>query len=196
MTSPHPALILASSSPGRRELLARLRLPFEAVAPDIDETPLPNEDVVTLVRRLSEAKALALASRYPDALIIGSDQALALDGLILGKPGHHAAAYDQLARLSGREATFHTGLCLLNAATGRRQVTVEPFTVQMRELEAATIERYLLADQPYGCAGSFKAEGLGIALFRGFSGRDPSSLVGLPLMALVDMLRSEGLMTP
>lgn len=151
---------------------------------------------MALVRRLSEAKAQALAGRYPDALIIGSDQALALDGLILGKPLVHSNAAAQLARLSGREATFHTGLCLLDSKTGRRQLAVEPFTVQMRELEAATIERYLRADQPYGCAGSFKAEGRGIALFRGFSGRDPNSLVGLPLMALVDMLQAEGVAIP
>lgn len=192
---PHP-LLLASSSPARRALLERLRLPFSCASPDIDETPLPGEDVVALVRRLSEAKARALADRNPGGLIIGSDQALSLDGEILGKPGTHERAAQQLGRLSGREATFHTGLCLLNSDSGHCHLTSEPFTVRFRTLDAATIERYLLADQPYGCAGSFKAESLGIALFSGFEGRDPNSLVGLPLMSLVDFLHAEGVTLP
>lgn len=194
--TPAPALLLASSSPARRQLLERLRLPFRCLSPDIDERPLPGEPVTALVRRLSEAKARAVAARAPERLVIGADQALSLDGEILGKPGSHAAARQQLARLSGRTVTFHTGLCLLNTASGRCQLTVEPYQVRFRPLAAAVIERYLQADRPYGCAGSFKAEGLGIALFEAFEGRDPSSLIGLPLMALVDFLHVEGIAVP
>lgn len=193
--APSP-LVLASSSPARRALLERLQLPFHAEAPDIDENPHPGEDVTTLVRRLSEAKARALAHRHPAALVIGSDQALALEDRLLGKPGSHEAATDQLRQLSGRSVTFQTGLCLLNTGTGQARTIVEPFTVHFRALNDAAIERYLLADTPYGCAGSFKSEALGIALFTGFEGRDPSSLVGLPLMALVDLLREEGVAIP
>lgn len=195
--SPLPLpLLLASSSAARRELLARLGLPFDCRAPDIDESPAPGESVQALVLRLSEAKARALAALHPGHLVIGSDQALALDGEILGKPGTPERARDQLARLSGREATFHTGLCLLNTTTGRCRLAREEYAVHFRDLDAATIARYVERDQPWGCAGSFKAEGLGIALFRGFAGRDPSSLIGLPLMALVDFLLAEGVQVP
>lgn len=189
-------LLLASSSPARRELLSRLRLPFAHLAPDIDETALPGEAVEALVLRLSETKARALAPGHPAHLIIGSDQALALGGEILGKPGSPERARAQLARLSGRRATFHTGLCLLNSASGQCRLAREQYTVHFRELDAGTIARYVERDEPWGCAGSFKAEGLGIALFRGFEGRDPSSLVGLPLMALVDFLHDEGVQVP
>lgn len=189
-------LLLASSSPARRKLLLRLGLPFLSGSPDIDETPLPGETIIQMVQRLSEAKARALASLHTKALIIGSDQALLFDDQILGKPGSHAKAQDQLNRLSGQEVTFYTSLCLLNSATGHYQLTVEPFKVAFRELSPATIERYLQADEPYQCAGSFKAEGLGIALFKSFEGRDPNSLVGLPLMALVDFLLNEGIQVP
>lgn len=191
-----PNLLLASSSPARRMLLERLGLPFRCQSPEVDETPLPEESAEDLVRRLSEAKARALQAAFPDCLIIGSDQALQLDGVILGKPGRHDAAVAQLKRLSGRTATFHTGLCLLNVQANRLHLLTEPFTVHFRDLDKATIERYLQAEEPYGCAGSFKAEGLGISLFRRFEGRDPSSLIGLPLMALVDMLRAEGVSVP
>lgn len=190
-----PALLLASSSPARRELLARLGLPFGTARPEVDETPLPGEDAAALAHRLSEAKARALADRHA-GLIIGSDQALTVDGLILGKPGNHEKAVEQLQRLSGRTVTFHTGLCLLNSRTGRCQVVVEPFQVSVRPLDPAAIERYLRAEQPYGCAGSFKAEGLGITLFQRFDGRDPNSLIGLPLMALTDLLANEGIFLP
>lgn len=196
MPASFPPLLLASSSPARRMLLERLGLPFTCQSPDIDESPRPGEDVTALVRRLSEAKARALAGRHPGHLVIGSDQALSLDGDILGKPGNPERATAQLGRLAGREATFHTGLCLLNTTTGRCQLTVEAFTVRFRPLSPASIERYLQRDQPYGCAGSFKAEGLGITLFEGFEGRDPNSLIGLPLMALVDFLLAEGLSLP
>lgn len=196
MPAPFPPLLLASSSAARRELLARLGLPFRHASPDIDEAAAPGEPVQTLVLRLSEAKARALAAGHPGHLVIGSDQALALDGEILGKPGTPERAHAQLARLSGRHATFHTGLCLLNTGSGHCQLTREEYTVHFRDLDAATIARYVERDQPLGCAGSFKAEGLGIALFHGFEGRDPSSLVGLPLMALVDFLQAEGIAVP
>lgn len=189
-------LLLASSSPARRELLARLSLPFRHESPDIDESPLADESIGNMVRRLSEAKARALAGRHPGHLIIGSDQALDLDGRTLGKPGNHERATAQLQQMSGRRVTFHTGLCLLNTASGQCQLSVETYTVQFRQLDAAAIDRYLRAEQPYNCAGSFKSEGLGISLFQEFAGRDPNSLIGLPLMALVDMLRAEGLALP
>ncbi|MDI1302743.1 MAG: Maf family protein [bacterium] len=189
-------LLLASSSPARRQLLERLQLPFLCVSPDIDETPLAGEPISNLVSRLSKAKACTLAARHPDTLIIGSDQALSLDGEILGKPGSHERARQQLQKLSGRDVTFHTGLCLLNTATDHCQLTTETFNVSFRTLSPAAIERYLLADHPYECAGSFKSEGLGIALFKRFDGRDPNSLIGLPLMALVDFLQTEGVMLP
>jgi MAF protein len=189
-------LLLASSSPARRQLLERLQLPFSCASPNIDEAPYPEESISNLVSRLSEAKARALAAQYPTALIIGSDQALSLDGRIMGKPGNHERALAQLGQLSGRNVTFYTGLCLLNTQTGHCQLTVEPFTVYFRHLQPAAIERYLLAEQPYGCAGSFKAEGLGISLFERFEGRDPNSLIGLPLMALIDFLGVEGIALP
>lgn len=194
--SSSPPLLLASSSPARRNLLSRLGLPFATSSPDIDETALPGEDAIHLTQRLSEAKARALAPHHPNTLIIGSDQALTLDDNILGKPGSHELAREQLTRLSGRTVTFHTGLCLLNTRSGHCQITVEPFEVSFRPLRADQIERYLQADQPYGCAGSFKSEALGITLFERFQGRDPNSLVGLPLMALVDFLLAEGLALP
>lgn len=196
MSRPLPPLLLASSSPARRELLGRLGLPFRQASPDIDEAPVPGETVQDLVLRLSEAKACALAAAHPGHLIIGSDQALALEGEILGKPGTPERARAQLGRLSGRRATFHTGLCLLDSASGRRHLAREEYSVHFRDLDSAAIARYVERDEPWGCAGSFKAEGLGIALFRGFEGRDPSSLVGLPLMTLVDFLLAEGISIP
>ena len=194
---PHnPSILLASSSPARRTLLKKLGLPFDIASPDIDEAALPGEDAEALVTRLSRAKALALAGTHPDSLIIGSDQVLTLGDETLSKPGTHERARVQLERLSGQTVTFHTGLCLLNTRTGQYQVTAEPFEVSFRHLGPEQIERYLLADQPYGCAGSFKAEALGITLFQRFNGRDPNSLIGLPLMALVDFLLTEGVVLP
>ncbi|HQV41315.1 MAG TPA: nucleoside triphosphate pyrophosphatase [Moraxellaceae bacterium] len=189
-------LLLASSSPARRVLLSRLNLIFSSSSPDIDEATQPGESAIHLTRRLSEAKARALAADNPNTLIIGSDQALTLDDEILGKPGNHERAQQQLAHLSGRTVTFHTGLCLLNTQSGHCQVTVEPFEVSFRQLGAEQIERYLKVDEPYGCAGSFKSETLGITLFERFNGRDPNSLIGLPLMALVDFLLAEGIILP
>ncbi|HET8731978.1 MAG TPA: nucleoside triphosphate pyrophosphatase [Moraxellaceae bacterium] len=196
MTSAPLPLLLASSSPARRQLLDRLGLPFRTASPDIDETPHPGEPVTELVQRLSEAKARALADACPNHLVIGSDQALTLDNEILGKPGTADRARAQLARLSGRRVTFHTGLCLLNTSSGHCQVLQEEYAVQFRTLDAATIARYVERDEPWGCAGSFKAEGLGITLFHAFEGRDPNTLVGLPLMALTDLLLNEGLLLP
>lgn len=189
-------LLLGSSSPYRRELLTRLRQPFTWAAPQIDENQLPDERPEALVLRLAEAKARALAERYPDHLIIGSDQVAVLDGRIIGKPGNHANACAQLQAASGRSLIFLTGLALLNSQSGHCQVDCVPFSVHFRELDAASIDRYLQTEQPYDCAGSFKAEGLGISLFRSTEGEDASSLIGLPLIRLVDMLHAEGLQLP
>lgn len=191
-----PDLLLASSSPWRRDLLARLGLPFACASPDIDESPLPGESAENLCLRLAEAKARALAADYPHHLIIGSDQVLLLDGEAVSKPGNHATAVRQLQLCSGRRIRFSTAICLLNSRSGHIQQAVEPFDVVFRELDNASIERYLLAEQPYDCAGSFKSEGLGISLFESLQGEDPNSLIGLPLIRLCTMLRNEGLQLP
>lgn len=185
-------LVLASSSPYRRELLNRLRLPFSWAIPDIDETRQPNEDGDELVRRLAKEKAMALSATHPQHLIIGSDQVAILDQRILGKPHTFERARDQLLAASGKSVTFLTGLALLDSHSGHCQVDSVPFTVHFRELNEAQISRYLHAEQPYDCAGSFKAEGLGISLFRSTEGTDPTSLIGLPLIRLVDMLHNAG----
>lgn len=189
-------LILASSSPYRRELLQRLRLPFECASPDIDESPLPGESAEQLVRRLAEAKARALAARFPEHLIIGSDQAAVRGQAILGKPHTLERAMEQLKASSGSSVSFLTGLALLDSASGRCQVDCIPFRVHFRELDEARIRRYLEAERPFDCAGSFKAEGLGVSLFRATEGEDGTSLVGLPLIRLVDMLLAEGVQVP
>lgn len=185
-------LVLASTSPFRRELLGRLGLPFETAAPDTDETPLPGETPEATALRLSEAKARAVAARYPDALIIGSDQVAVLDGKIYGKPGTHERAVDQLRTMRGRTVNFFTGLCLYNTATGTARVRGIPTLVSFRDLSDAEIENYLRREQPYNCAGSAKSEGLGIAVIARMQGDDPNALVGLPLIALCDLLREEG----
>ncbi|MDF3864130.1 Maf family protein [Pseudomonas denitrificans (nom. rej.)] len=189
-------LILASSSPYRRELLQRLRLPFECAIPDIDETPLPGESADQLVRRLAESKARALAQRFPDHLIIGSDQAAVNGERILGKPHDIDRATEQLKEASGRSVNFLTGLCLLNSQSSNTQVDCVPFTVHFRNLDEARIRRYLETEQPFDCAGSFKAEGLGVSLFRATEGEDATSLIGLPLIRLVDMLLAEQVQIP
>ncbi|KPY27459.1 septum formation inhibitor Maf [Pseudomonas syringae] len=191
-----PSLLLASSSSYRRELLARLRLPFTCRSPDIDESRRPNEAAFDLVQRLAREKAQALAAEHPHHLIIGSDQVAVLDEQVLGKPHSFERALEQLTAASGKSVTFLTGLALLNSSTGECQVDCVPFTVHMRELDRASIERYLHAEQPYDCAGSFKAEGLGVSLFRSTEGSDATSLIGLPLIRLVDMLIKEGLSVP
>jgi len=189
-------LILASSSPYRRELLQRLRLPFECASPDIDETPLPGESAEQLVRRLAQSKARALAQRYPAHLIIGSDQAAVNGTQILGKPHEIGRAAEQLKDASGKSVSFLTGLCLLNSQSGEAQIDCVPFTVHFRDLDEARIRRYLETEQPFDCAGSFKAEGLGVSLFRSTEGEDATSLVGLPLIRLVDMLLAEQVQIP
>ncbi len=185
-------LILASTSPFRRELLARLGLPFSTQAPHADESPQPGEDALALVARLAELKARAVARHEPAALIIGSDQAAGLDGEIIGKPGDHGRAAAQLQRASGQTVTFYTGLCLLDSASGQRQTAVDVFRVIFRQLTPEMIESYLRREQPYHCAGSFKSEGLGIALFERLEGNDPTSLIGLPLIRLTRMLEAAG----
>jgi septum formation protein len=185
-------LILASSSPYRKELLARLGLPFSAISPDIDESPLPGEPPEHLVARLAVAKAHAIADRHPHALVIGSDQVAVHRGSIVGKPGDHDRAVAQLRAASGQSVTLYTGLALVDADSGRTQSEVVPFRVVFRRLNDNQIERYLRKEQPYNCAGSVKSEGLGIALLERFEGEDPNTLIGLPLIRLVAMLEKEG----
>jgi MAF protein len=189
-------LVLASSSPYRRELLSRLQLPFSWSAPAIDETRQPNESAEALARRLAQEKAQALAGDFTQHLIIGSDQVAVLNGQIIGKPHDFARAQAQLQAASGASVTFLTGLALLNSATNAWQVDCIPFTVHFRQLSEASISRYLEAEQPFDCAGSFKAEGLGVSLFRATEGTDATSLIGLPLIRLVDMLFNEGVQIP
>jgi MAF protein len=189
-------LVLGSGSPFRRELLQKLGLPFEWTAPQVDETPMPGESPSQLVTRLAETKARAAATRHPGALVIGSDQVACIDGAILGKPGGQEQARAQLQAASGKTVTFYTGLCLYNSVSGRAQVTVEPFHVHFRPLSDRQIDRYLERERPYRCAGSFKSEGYGITLFSALEGRDPNALVGLPLIALIDMLAEEQIGLP
>ncbi|MFJ4373860.1 Maf family protein [Pseudomonas japonica] len=189
-------LILASSSPYRRELLARLHLPFDWASPDIDERRLVDEPAIDLVKRLAREKARALADRHPAHLIIGSDQVAVLGEQILGKPHTFDKACEQLLAASGNHVTFLTGVALLNSATGECQVDCVPFSVYMRDLDLPRIERYLRLEQPYDCAGSFKCEGLGVSLFQSTHGCDATSLIGLPLIRLVDMLIKEGVNVP
>lgn len=185
-------LVLASTSPFRRELLGRLGLPFDTAAPDSNENPLPGETPETTALRLSEDKARAVSDRFPQALIIGSDQVAVLDGKIYGKPGTHERAVEQLRTMRGRTVNFFTGLCLLNAATGTARVRGIPTLVTFRDLSDAEIENYLRREQPYNCAGAAKSEGLGIAVIARMQGEDPNALVGLPLIALCDLLHEEG----
>ncbi|MCB5206301.1 Maf family nucleotide pyrophosphatase [Methylovorus mays] len=186
-------LILASSSPFRRELLARLDISFSSCSPDIDESPKSNEQPEQTALRLCQEKARKVAEQYPHALIIGCDQVATLDGLQIGKPGTHENAVAQLQRMRGREVTFHSALCLYNAVTGAMQADVVPYVVEFRMLSDAQIENYLHKEQPYNCAGSAKSEGLGIALIARMEGTDPNALIGLPLIRLITMLENEGL---
>jgi MAF protein len=187
-------LVLASTSPFRKSILEKLGIPFEVCAPDVDEVALPGESPEQLVVRLSQLKARAVANQYPNALIIGSDQVSVVDGQIVGKPGTHEKAFAQLKRASGKRVTFLTGLCLYNSTSQRTQVDVVPFHVLFRQLKDVQIENYLQREQPYNCAGSFKSEGLGIVLFERLEGDDPNALIGLPLIRLIKMLESEGVM--
>jgi MAF protein len=188
-------LVLASTSPFRRELLQRLGIPFTTAVPDVDESPLPGEAPDDLVQRLSASKARAVG-RTRTGLIIGSDQVATTGEDILGKPGNHERACRQLQQLAGKTVTFHTGLCLLDTVKDTQQLDVVPFTVEFRQLSAAQIERYLRKEQPYNCAGSFKSEALGITLFRRMCGDDPTALIGLPLIRLTDMLADAGITLP
>ena len=184
-------IILASTSSYRRALLEKLGIVFECAAPDVDETPEPGESPRHLVLRLAQAKAQSLAERYPHHLIIGSDQVCVLDGEITGKPHTEEKACQQLMRARGTIVTFYTGLALYNSASGHLQTECEPFDVHFRHLSEQEIVDYVRRERPLNCAGSFKSEGLGIALFDKLDGRDPNTLVGLPLIALCQMLRRE-----
>ena len=192
----HRTLVLASTSPFRRELLQRLGVTFETLAPDVDETRQQGETPEALVLRLSEAKARAGASQYPDALIIGSDQVAVCGDEVLGKPGNHAAACVQLRRLAGQRVSFLTGLCLYDAASDTVLVDLIPYQVVFRRLTDQQIDRYLKIEQPYNCAGSFKSEGLGISLFESMHGEDPNALIGLPLIRLTSWLNTSGINIP
>lgn len=189
-------LVLASSSPYRHELLSRLQLTFESSAPEIDETAKAQEEPEQLVRRLAYEKAQALAATFGDHLIIGSDQVAVLEQCILGKPHTFERAKRQLQDCSGKSVIFMTGVALLDSSNGGAQVDCVRFTVHFRSLDDDQIERYLHAEQPFDCAGSFKAEGLGVSLFRSTEGEDATSLVGLPLIRLVDMLNEAGVKVP
>ena len=190
------ALVLASTSRYRRELLARLALPFETAAPDVDETPRAGEAPRELALRLALEKAQAVAARKPQAIVIGSDQVADLHGQPLGKPGTHERAAAQLARMSGQTVLFHTAVAVVQASRGFAQSSLATVTVRFRTLDAATIERYLLAEQPYVCAGSAKSEGLGIALLQAIESDDPTALIGLPLIRTAQLLRAAGLTLP
>ena len=185
-------LVLASSSPYRQKLLQQLQLQFEALSPEINESPLPGESPVELVERLAIAKARAIADSCADCLVIGSDQVAVHDDEIVGKPKDHADAVRQLQYASGKTITLFTGLALINSKTNAIQSEVVPFTIHFRELTNEQIENYLSKDQPYNCAGSVKSESLGVALFDRFEGDDPNALIGLPLIRLVRMLENEG----
>ena len=189
---PQIELVLASSSPFRRRLLGQLSVEFRTLDPDIDESPLPNEKPQTLVRRLSIAKARAVVSRAPAALIIGSDQVAVHQGAIVGKPRDHADAVAQLLSSSGKTITFFTSVALLNSTNDSLQVEVVPFAVRFRPLTREKIEYYLEREKPYECCGSLRADGLGIALLDQLRGEDPTALIGLPLTVLTQMLEKEG----
>ncbi|MGA7594969.1 MAG: Maf family nucleotide pyrophosphatase [Gallionella sp.] len=184
-------LVLASSSVYRNELLKRLNLPFETIAPDVDETPLPQESARATSVRLAQVKARAVSGKYPDALIIGSDQVALLEGNQIGKPHTHDNAVKQLRAMRGKTTHFYTALTLLNSRTGHMQTEVAENFVTLRQLSDEDIENYLIREQPYHCAGSAKTEGLGISLISRMAGDDPNALVGLPLILLVEMLQRE-----
>jgi len=185
-------IVLSSTSVARKSLLERLLIPFQIVAPEVDETPLPNEKPENLVIRLAELKARAAQTTYPNALIIGSDQVAIVNGTILGKPGTHEQAVKQLQRVSGQWVNFLTGLCVLNTQTQHVQIASVPFLIQFRTLALSQIENYLHQEQPYHCAGSFRSEGLGIALIERIDAADPTAIMGLPLIELIKMFETQG----
>ena len=192
----HRPLVLGSTSVYRRELLQRLRLPFTVAAPAVDETPLPGEPPAQLAQRLALAKAHAVATLHPEAVVIGSDQVADLAGQPLGKPGDHARATAQLQRMRGHTVVFHTAVAVVCHANGFAQTDLAPVRVRFRELSDAEIERYLRAEQPYDCAGSAKSEGLGISLLEAIDSDDPTALIGLPLIRTCRLLRAAGLVLP
>ena len=192
--STNPLLILASTSVYRRDLLKRLRIPFEVISPKVDETPLTGESTLDLAMRLANAKAKAVANEYPHAWVIGSDQVADLCGAAIGKPGNFERAFAQLQLMRGATVTFHTALCLMK---GNEQTTLSVSTeVTFRKLSDAELESYLLAEEPYDCAGSAKSEGLGISLLESIKSDDPTALIGLPLIALTGLLRDAGFTIP
>ena len=191
--SPEPELILASTSRYRRELLERLRIPFRALSPETDETPLQGEAPAALSERLALAKACALAMLFPDAVVIGADQVADVDGVAISKPGDHANAVEQLRAMSGRSIVFHTALAVVRESAGFAQVRRVPVSVRFRTLSDAEIEFYLRTEQPYDCAGSAKCETLGIALLDAIESDDPTALIGLPLIQTSQLLRAAGL---
>jgi septum formation protein len=188
-----PQLILASTSRYRRELLERLRLPFDVLSPDVDETALAGEAPAALARRLALAKARAVAQRHPNAVVIGSDQVADLAGEAIGKPGTHERAVAQLRRMRGHSVVFQTAVAVVCVANGYAGSALVPVTVRFRRLDDAEIERYLRAEQPYDCAGSAKAETLGIALLDAIESNDPTALIGLPLIRTCALLREAGI---
>ncbi len=186
-------LILASTSAYRRQLLERLGIPFSTVDPEVNESRLDGESAEQLVRRLAEAKARSVSTRRPEAVVIGSDQVAVLEDRILGKPGSRERAIEQLTASAGRQVDFLTGLCVVEGSSGRTQVDMVPYSVVFRPLSRAQIDAYVAREEPYNAAGSFKSEGLGIALFERMAGNDPTALVGLPLIGLVSMLQAAGI---
>ncbi|PKG57686.1 MULTISPECIES: nucleoside triphosphate pyrophosphatase [unclassified Shewanella] len=187
------ALILASTSPFRKQLLNKLNLPFSCCSPEVDETPLDNESPKDLVLRLSKLKAAAGAAKYTKGVVIGSDQVAVINNQIIGKPLNRETAIQQLSQSSGQSITFYTGLALHDVESGQVEAIVEPFIVHFRTLTPEAISRYVDTEQPFYCAGSFKCEGLGIALFERLEGKDPNTLVGLPLISLIDLLHLQGI---
>lgn len=188
-----PRLVLASTSRYRKALLERLRVPFDVAAPHVDERELPGEAPGATACRLAEAKARAVVARFPNALVIGSDQVADADGIAISKPGDHPSAVAQLRALSGRAIVFHTAVALIDAPSGRVQQRLVDVRSTFRTLSPASIEHYLRRETPYDCAGGVKSEALGIALFERIESDDPTALIGLPLIALTDMLRAEGI---
>ena len=188
-------LVLGSTSPFRKSILEKLNLPFKCAKPNIDETALSNEPPQELVERLAIEKAKAVANEFSDALIIGSDQVAVCDGDILGKPHTFENGVNQLTKFSGKSVIFYTGLCVFDSENETATSLVEPFTVHFNTLSQSEIANYLKAEQPYNCAGSFKSEGLGICLFNKLEGDDPNTLIGLPLIKLVALLKKHGLDT-
>lgn len=189
----NPSLILASSSPFRQALLQRLNLPFQAISPDIDESSQPDESAIDYVTRLARKKARVIAEQHPQSVVIGSDQCAWLDGEILGKPGNHENALQQLHNAQGKEVVFFTGLSVQCLASNSELVDCVEFRVGFRKLGNEKLEHYLLTEKPYNCAGSFKSEGYGITLFSYMSGDDPTALIGLPLISLTSMLEQAGI---